>query len=250
MFYCSTTKCSTVPPPIFHCLPWDVLLFQHLCSTVPPSLTRCSTFPSLDVRLFHRWYSTVLPSDVLVFHLQILQCFKTSVPLFSCSTIRCSTLPPHLFHRPIIRYCTFNHQMLYCSTIRCLTVAPSLFYFSIMIVSLFHLQMFHCSIMRCSTVAPSDVPLFHHQIFFCGTISVVRFHNLCPTVALSDVLLFHLLLSIVLPSVGPLFHHFFPLVHHDCFTVPQPDVPLFLRYSGYFFGKQPRVLFDENLFFC
>ena len=127
---CSTIKCSTVQPSLFHCS--TVLLFNHLCSTLP----------RLDVLVFHR--STVPPLDVLMFHHQMFYCSTISCPLFHhlCSTVLsldfvlfhhlCSTVPPSLF---------------LCFTITCSTVPQSLF---------------DSSTIRSSTVRPLDVRLFHY----------------------------------------------------------------------------------------
>ena len=116
----------------------------------------------------------------------------------------CCTISVLLFHHDCFAVPLFYYQMFYCCTI--------MFHCSIIYILLRHhlcctvpYSLFHCCIIRCSTVLPLDVllfhllrstvlpsvgPLFHHQMFYCSTIS-------------------------------------FSLVHHDCFTVPPPDVPLF-----------------------
>ena len=139
MFHCSTIRCFTVQPS-------DVLLFHH-------QMLNCYTI--ISVALFHYVFSTVQPSDVPLFHYQ----------MFYCSNIRCSSVPPPLFH---------------CSIIRCSTVPPSdlplfhhkMFYFSTFFVPLVHHQMFDCSTIRCSTVPTSPFP--------CST--VLLFNHLCSTV--------------------------------------------------------------------
>ena len=102
--------------------------------------------------------------------------------MFHCSTIRWSTVPPSdglLFH----------HQMFYSFTIRCSTVLPSLFHFSTIIVLLFPIlcSTVQPSDLRvfpdlCSTVPPSDVPLFHH---LCSTDPPSLLH--CSTITFSTV---------------------------------------------------------------
>ena len=156
MFYCSTIRCSTVPPSkvvLFHhdfcTVPLsDVTLFQHQmfysstmrCSTFPPSffyrftitlhcstIICCTILPS-DVLLFHNLSSTVPLSYLLLFHHHI----------FHFSTIKCSTLPSS--DVPL-----FHHQMFYCSTILCSKVPPSVFHCFTISVTLVLYQMVHWS---------------------------------------------------------------------------------------------------------
>ena len=100
-------------------------------------------------------------------------------------------------------------------------------------VPLFHHQMFYSSIIRCSTVPlfhdfclsvpPSDVLQFHHQMVHCSIISVLLFHHLCSTVPPSYVLLFYHLYSTVALSAVPLFQY--QMLY--CSTVAPSDVLVF-----------------------
>ena len=122
------------------------------------------------------------PSDVPLFHHQMICCCTLSVPLFHHQMLYCSTISVPLYY----------HQMFYCSTIRCSTVPPSevlLFHhdcstFPSSDVPLFHHQMFYFSTTRCSNVPPSvfhrftiSVTLFLHQMVHCSTIFFALFHN-------------------------------------------------------------------------
>ena len=120
----------------------DVPMLQHLCSTVPPSV-------------------------VSLLHYQ----------MFYCSTIRCSNVPPSVFHCFTNSVSVFHHHMFHCCTIS---------------VPLFQHHIFHGSNVKCSTVQPSDIPLFHHQMIYCSTLSVQLFHHLCSTVPPPNILLFNL----------------------------------------------------------
>ena len=97
--------------------------------------------------------------------------------MFFCSTIRCSIVPPWLFHCSTISVPLFQHQMFYCRTIRYFTVPPSVFNCSIMIVPLFHHQMFCCSTLWWSTVPPS---LFYCSTIRCSTVPPRMFY--CSTI--------------------------------------------------------------------
>ena len=80
-FYCSNIRCSTVQPSLFHCSTISVPLFQHDFSSVPPS----------DALLFHHQ----------MFHYYTIKSSTVSPSLFHCSIIKCSTVPPShvlLFH--------------------------------------------------------------------------------------------------------------------------------------------------------
>ena len=175
MFHCSTMRFCTVPPWLLHC-------FTIRFSTVPPSLFHCSTVRcsiglALDVLPFHH--------DVPLFHHQMLYCFTISVPL---STIKCSTVPPWLFHFSLSDVLLFHHQMFHSSSITWFTVplflcsAIPLFHSFTMSVQLFH-HLF-------STVWLRDVALFNHHMFYYSTISVPLFHHDCSTFPPSDVLHF------------------------------------------------------------
>ena len=120
------------------------------------STNRCCTVPPSGVALFHRLYSTVPPVDVPLFHH-----LSSTVPPSACNV-----LPSDVK--------VFWHQVFYCSTasaVGCFTVPP-------LDVLLFHCSTM-CSSLRCSIVPPSlfycftmIVLLFHHQVFYCCTISV------------------------------------------------------------------------------
>ena len=182
-----------------------------------------------------------------MFYGSTIRCSTIPPSLFHCSTIRLSTVPPldgPLFHH---LYCSvlfsdvllFHDQNLHCPTIRYFTVSlphfHQMIHCSIMIVPLFQYQMFCCSTTRCSAVPPRDVLLFHHQMFHCSTIR-------CSTVPSADVLLFHhqMIHCCTIYSTDPpsLFGcstircstippSDVPLFHHHCSTVPASDGPLF-----------------------
>ena len=154
MFYCSTIRCSTVPPSLFQWSTMSVRLFHYQmfyystirCSTVPPSLFNCSTI---------RW-STIPPS--LFYCSTISVPYSTiAAPLFHHAIIYCSTLPDisgvlrfhnEMFHSSAISVPSLlHHHMFYCSPIRWSTVPP---------------RLFNCSTIRCSTAPQSDALLFLH----------------------------------------------------------------------------------------